>query len=753
MAKITSIETLKNFGVFKNYTKPTATRDFTDRNIIYGWNYSGKTTISRLFQILQSDRIPAHYERASFSIKLDDGSIVNESNFSNFEPATYVFNAEFVENNLRWDGEAFTPILLLGEESIEAKAKITANESLIERCREGYRSKQQTKARLEAQIAEDKKETAKLIRRILSLVETYTATHINQRLPIIEANPNKFLLDKKDYSETLGKATATDKDRLPELQQIAIKTGVAGAADGLDTLLAKVPELTNTIERLKENSELADWVETGLVLHEHKEQCEFCGNDLAAARLNELRGHFSKDVTTFKASLESTLAKVERLSIQFLPKHKRDFYPQFQSQLEEIQGKLTKAVSDHNLAIEALASAVRSKQRDPFKPGELPIFEIDFDQKIETLLGELNSLIDANNKVTASFDSDKANAIATIKDHLIAEFCVNKKLANLNIHIGTLQRHLEVYESIAKRLKLENQRLDAEISQAQKGREELNVYIGKFLSGSNIEINVVNVDGNDRFQLVRDGKKAMHLSEGEKTAIGFSFFLTKLQESGDLSELIVFIDDPISSLDSNHLFQVNAVMKEFFFHQDENERWQTTVKQLFVSTHNFEFFGLLKELPHSKSSPIRYYQVRRTGDDCSELINMPETMHRYASEYQYLWEIIYNFQQSENKDDIPTLLALPNAVRRFLELYTYSKIPSMSNTTVDQRAAKLFGSEQSKRLLKVLHYFSHSNNLNRLARNSDLMCDIENVVNDIVDYVKGDVLHYEALMEWYSEVE
>ncbi len=750
MAKIKSIETLKRFGVFKDYTKPAVTHDFTDKNIIYGWNYSGKTTISRLFQILQSEQLPKHYENASFSIKLDDGSTVSESNFISFNPDAYVFNAEFVESNLRWDGEAFTPILLLGEESIEAKAKITSNEALIERCRNGYRNKQQAKTQLDSQIAEGKKEAAKEIRRVLSLVETYTAAHINQRLPIIETDPKSFLLDKAKYSEALEQATATDNDRLLALQPIVLNPSVNNAFTGLDVLLAKIPELTNTIEKLKEDANLADWVETGLVLHENKGKCEFCGNDLAVTRLDELRGHFSKDMAIFKASLESTLAKLEKLSIQFSTKDKRDFYFQFQSRLTEIQGKLTKAISDHNQAIEALATSVRSKLRDPFKQVELPVFDSNFDQGVEVLCDELNSLIDENNGVTNNFDSDKENAISKVKDHLIAEFYIKKKLANMKVLIEIHQRHLGVFESIGKRLKQENEQLEAEISHAQKGREELNGYIGKFLSGSNIEIEVIHVNGNERFQLVRNGKKAMHLSEGEKTAIAFSFFLTKLQESGDLSGLTVFIDDPISSLDSNHLFQVNAVIKGLFFFQDENEAWQTTVKQLFFSTHNFEFFGLLKELPQNKNRPIQYYLVRRTSEDSSELVNMPDSMHRYASEYQYLWEVIFDFYQSENKDHLPTLLALPNAVRRFLELYTYSKIPSMSNATVDQRAEKLFGAEKSKRLLKVLHYFSHSNNLNRLARNSDLMCDIENVVNDIVECVKNDTLHYDALMEWYG---
>ena len=45
---IKKLKKIKNFGVFSNYTCNSDLRDFEEKNIIYGWNYSGKTTVSRL---------------------------------------------------------------------------------------------------------------------------------------------------------------------------------------------------------------------------------------------------------------------------------------------------------------------------------------------------------------------------------------------------------------------------------------------------------------------------------------------------------------------------------------------------------------------------------------------------------------------------------------------------------------------------------------------------------------------------------
>jgi wobble nucleotide-excising tRNase len=88
------------------------------------------------------------------------------------------------------------------------------------------------------------------------------------------------------------------------------------------------------------------------------------------------------------------------------------------------------------------------------------------------------------------------------------------------------------------------------------------------LGRDEISIEVTSETSGERFRLMRSEKVARNLSEGEKTAISFSFFLTKLLEFPTLEEIIIYIDDPISSLDSNHVFQINSILKNFFFYQD-----------------------------------------------------------------------------------------------------------------------------------------------------------------------------------------
>ena len=160
-----------------------------------------------------------------------------------------------------------------------------------------------------------------------------------------------------------------------------------------------------------------------------------------------------------------------------------------------------------------------------------------------------------------------------------------------------------------------------------------------------------------------------------------------------------------------------------------------------------EIAGICRELPNGSKVQKFYYQVRRINRRESVLEKLPKSLLLYASEYHYLFEELYNYNESPNKSDYATLMGIPNAVRRFVELYTYSRLPSNKDTTVDQRADKLWGTERSKRILKVLNYFSHSSSIDRIIRNSDLVCDIENAVRDLIEEIKKDEKHYKELLK------
>lgn len=271
------------------------------------------------------------------------------------------------------------------------------------------------------------------------------------------------------------------------------------------------------------------------------------------------------------------------------------------------------------------------------------------------------------------------------------------------------------------------------------------------LGSEAVQIKVVPDGGQERFQLMRkNGKAAKNLSDGERTSVAFAYFLTKLQELKPerFKETIVYIDDPISSLDANHIFQVTAAIKKIFFGKNNAGAWSTNCKQFFLSTHNFQFFHLIRELEPKKSPKASLYFLRKISGTQSMLGNMPASLCKYSSEYHFLFETIYKFHNAPDKGSHELLLLLPNAVRRFTELYTYSRIPSDIDYSVDRRAETLFGTEPAKRILKVLHYFSHANNFDRIIGNNELIFDMEHAVSELLTAIENrDPLHWKALVQ------
>ena len=104
---IKRINYIKNFGVFQNFKRNGDIQDFENVNIFYGWNYSGKTTISRIFQQFESGERNTDYSNAEFEIEDYNGKKYTEQDLEIENRSIRTFNADFIRENLKWDGSSF----------------------------------------------------------------------------------------------------------------------------------------------------------------------------------------------------------------------------------------------------------------------------------------------------------------------------------------------------------------------------------------------------------------------------------------------------------------------------------------------------------------------------------------------------------------------------------------------------------------------------------------------------------------------
>jgi wobble nucleotide-excising tRNase len=94
----------------------------------------------------------------------------------------------------------------------------------------------------------------------------------------------------------------------------------------------------------------------------------------------------------------------------------------------------------------------------------------------------------------------------------------------------------------------------------EAGAIKVNEYLNNYFGHNFLTLQAGRVEDGEvriRFEIYRDNEPAFNLSEGECSLIAFCYFMAKL---GDVDTKgknpIIWIDDPVSSLDSNHVFFV-----------------------------------------------------------------------------------------------------------------------------------------------------------------------------------------------------
>jgi len=173
------------------------------------------------------------------------------------------------------------------------------------------------------------------------------------------------------------------------------------------------------------------------------------------------------------------------------------------------------------------------------------------------------------------------------------------------------------------------------------------------------------------FEVRRGEDKAYNLSEGECNLIAFCYFIAKLNDVETKgSKPIIWIDDPVSSLDSNHIFFVFSLIGSQIVATGRYE-------QLFISTHSLEFLKYLKRI--SKGKNPKFFVVEREKEN-SKIYVMPDHIKKYVTEFNYLFHQIYKCATCPKMEDENhhVFYNFGNNARKFLEIFLYYRYPDMS---------------------------------------------------------------------------
>lgn len=727
---ISKIQALRDFGIYRNYSWPSELPEFGRYNLVYGWNYSGKTTLSRVFASLEHKRLTQDYSSATFRLELDDGSSITASNLA-VAPITRVFNRDYVVANFSLEHSS-SAVFVLGKTSVDLTAKlkrhndrITLLDSYVDEYVQSSRSLNEENDRAATTIARevrtligDARFESPRLKGIMGDVRDDPSAHI-----LLEEQVQGHVTTVKSGEQftAIAKPTLT----LPDLQAVF---------DRVNVTLSKTAS-NQAIVRLTESSLLEQWVREGLKLHIEEHVCEFCGAKLEKSRMEELGAHFSEAYESLLAELKESRDRLRSLIPNLeLPKESailpvlRASYAEAIDSLVDWQLWARKLCDELLLLIEKKIASIE----EPFRwSGSLVR-----SPKGDECLASITNAISSHNNMIADLESSKKDSTNAIGRHYAAKYFIDEDIEEDEKEIERLQDQRKRAQEIRENIRSAAHAIELIVDKAVVGAEKLNRYLQFLLPTNNIEVRSVE---SSKFQFLREGIVARNLSEGEKTAVAFSHFLTSLEEEGlQLQDCIVFVDDPISSLDSNHVYAVFALIVETL----------KPCKQVFVATHNSELFNLLKEEWRGRHDYRTYLVSRMVGPDDKAYVTLgalPSPLREFKSEYHYIFSLLFAFA-SANPPPIHVAYTMPNLLRKFLEAYLgFRKVdePKWSN----KLDLILDDSVAIRTVQKFADDASHLQSLDRALNQPDYPQQAQHAVMLVLTGMQlKDQIHYDSLV-------
>jgi len=619
---------LNNFGVYEklNWKKDfgEGVNQFKKVNIIYGENYSGKTTLSRLFHLLSGNSLLEEVAKdCSFEIFCDDEKKYNNKELD-LPYKIIVYNSDFIEENLKWlidDNAIIKPFTIMGKESIEIDNHI----QYLQRYLKGEQlNNHNYNLKYNSELNNWENCT-----NVYNNFLTQKAKEIRSNQSFygkINYDRNSLLKDLECVGQTVTGKTNEDtlierlSIRYSKLSDYVIQN-IDMHEDSIFKLLRKIITNAQVVEQWKEDEQLSKWIEEAMNIHQNKfDNCQFCGGRIDDSVYSKIKSHFTKESDYLRKDIGEELKFLITLksldfkeldSDKLIPTEKENviFY---NKNIKEIIDLLNEYSDKYNMLL-------NNKLGNMYNDTEIK-FE-GYETRINNMINENNSLYneiqfnhnsyveninDENLKIREQLLEIKINRIKNEKlklDNLdmnlhdCIQYCEKIKV-NKELWKNVCDASLETIEYLKKEIKS----LESKLKQEQNAIEGINDWIQYFFNRDDIKMELDEIDGRVFFKVMRNDKTAFNLSEGERRILSFCYFLTTLKDQINQTTFrescIIYIDDPISSLDQKHIFSIFSSINSYIL---KNE-----IHQLFISTHSLEFLKYLNRLEIDREEVAHY---------------------------------------------------------------------------------------------------------------------------------------------------
>jgi wobble nucleotide-excising tRNase len=747
MATIKRIRTLKGAGILADRAAKDQAPEFLRFNLIYGFNGSGKSTLSRVFACLEAGK---HHEElpveCSFEIEMDDGTSYRGPNqLSGLESRVCVFNIDFIERNLQWGAGRANSIFYISQEQAGLAAELHA-------------AQQSAPSGIAAKLAQDK---------VVDASEKAVKTYRTQRAKVIS---NALHLGNRRYEAgqlqadyerlSYGSESVLTTDALEALIDVARLSAPPPALSeikiDIDAIQAIVDDARHfgdvsvgqvVLEELEKHPSMVTWMKVGHDYHtaHDLEICLLCGNDLTMARREQLAAALDDKIAKLLADLEAAAARAANLKVlsSGLPGH----WPKAVEVDLDLQGAYAEALKHLGESFDVvqthLKEAARIVSARLNQPTTVVVNALPTEAAVAENCGDLsakmvaaNALIEQHNTKTADFSKRQEAAREAIRKHFIAE--ESEDYAALKTaYEGALAAGQNIeQQNAALRQKIAD--LSAKVKSHGPAAEQITKLVRAYLGHG--ELTIVAVD--EGYELHRHDKLVRgQPSEGEKTAIALCYFLSTLRAEGrSIKDLIVIVDDPISSLDTKAMTYACALMR----------RWLAEAAQVFVLTHNQHCMNEFKKAWRSlsKAEPAKaiylFLDVTvpvATGLRTAKIIEMPSQLKGYDSDYHFLCHKVLQFEAAGEAHSEYWFM-MPNVIRRVLEVFLAFKVPG--SHPISQKLDTLIKKQPNldttriAALERLIQVESHSDSLDNLVVQSSITIEEARVANTaLLDLMKA----------------
>lgn len=624
-------------------------------NLVYGLNGTGKTTFSNF-------------------LKDKNNSKFSDCSISGGETAKIlVYNQEFINENF-YEKYDLKGVFTISEPNVIAGENIKNAKAEIEKLETQEKAKKTELDEINGANGKKKKKLSDATEKIWKIKTTFSGGDrildyclegvkgskdalFNHIKSLIKSS-TKPIKTIDDLKKEISKIEGNEAFEIALLQKIVLN-GMENVEN--ETIFHEiiVGNKDSTVANLIETFQNSDWVKLGLIYlpNEINEtaSCPFCQQKTVTKNLaDEIKNYFDetyedkidllKGLKSQYLTIKDTIPNIDSFLVN-------DYANAVKIELENLYTKLLMVLSQNIIAIDNKI--------------KLPSNKVTL-QGSSQALKDFNELVDKINQEITQHN-EKIKNKKSVKDSIKKEFWEIMRW-DYDAHISGYEKDLKDLEKEEVKINLALQKIKDDIKAQRdiiKENQDKTINIEKAIESINYQLALLGLHGfeikpfEDKFyRIVRESESKPEfksLSEGEKMIISFLYFVElckgKESEVEEIQNKIVVIDDPISSLSHNYIFNVAQLIKKEFFET-------SNYLQVFVLTHSMYFFHELCKIHTKKDKKL--FRIVRGNDKSSSILEMLQD--EIQNDYQAYWKILKDHENGNAHDNI-----LANAMRNILE--------------------------------------------------------------------------------------